>query len=545
MMNNLKHRIGTALGNERGETISSLAIGSLVSTVITLAVSATMVGMIAVQHKVEERTQTATGYASVEHSIRDALTWASDIPSAEARTDRFTTISTGIGSEDDCQASTWSKAGYRLTLTQQTYPAYSFHPTSGMPICQGVASLTTDSVISTDIPEDSQFIFISAQGKNLTRDGNMYRDEDSNETRIAGVRFEGENFRVHQIASRLTPENAHSIETGFVDGDDRGTEAKPGEVVALETAGVMKTLWDLKEAPRGTCERGERMITLPLRSRGEDELKADIYWGDGKRTDERTLTHCYEATEGKKHITVIGEVPSYGVTHQNGEYTGAGESVRSGQMRVNRALIEVEEFTEELKTTTLDLAFAGAENLTRVSNIPKTVASMNLTFFEGGNPTFGAVDMSNVFTLRGAFRDNTKFDQNLNGWKTGKVTDIQQMFDGATKYNQPMNRWDVRKVVNAKQAFAGATKMNQSLRSWDVQKIERFDSMLSGATNYSERLSNWNPRSAKSWDDFAKDTKLEQKHLPEKFRDPVIEEPAPSPSPSPSPTATPEASPSS
>lgn len=533
MMGNLKQRVHTALGNDRGETISSVAIGSLVSTVITLAVSASMVGMIAVQHKVEERTETATGYASVEHSIRDALTWASDIPSVEARSDRFTTISTGIGTEDDCQASTWSKEAHRLILTRQTYPDYSFHPTTGMPICQGKASLTTDSIMSTNIPDDARFVFLSAQGKTLERDGNVYRNEDKDETRIVGVLFEGGNFRVHQVASRLTPENAHSIETGFVDGDDRGTDAKPGEAVALKTTGVMKTVWDLKEAPRGTCEQGERMITLPLRSRGDSKLKADIYWGDGKRTDDGTLTHCYDATEGRKRITVIGEVPSYGMAHRGGQYTGVSDAVRDGQMRINRALVEVEEFTEELKTTTLDVAFAGAENLSHVGNIPKTVESMNLTFMEAGNPDFGTVDTSNVFSLRGAFKDNTKFDQNLNGWDTGKVTDLHQVFAGSTRYNQPMNRWNVRKVVNAQQAFKGATSLDQSLRSWDVSNTERFDAMFSGATNYSENLSNWNPKSAKSWGDFAKDTKLEQEDLPEEFRNPVTEEPTSSPTPTP------------
>ena len=136
MMGNLKQRVHTALGNDRGETISSVAIGSLVSTVITLAVSASMVGMIAVQHKVEERTETATGYASVEHRHSRRADLGFDIPSVEARSDRFTTISTGIGTEDDCQASTWSKEAHRLILTRQTYPDYSFTQPQACPFAR-------------------------------------------------------------------------------------------------------------------------------------------------------------------------------------------------------------------------------------------------------------------------------------------------------------------------------------------------------------------------------------------------------------------------
>ena len=71
-----------------------------------------------------------------------------------------------------------------------------------MPICQGKASLTTDSIMSTNIPDDARFVFLSAQGKTLERDGNVYRNEDKDETRIVGVLFEGGNFRVHQVASR-------------------------------------------------------------------------------------------------------------------------------------------------------------------------------------------------------------------------------------------------------------------------------------------------------------------------------------------------------
>ncbi|MGP5049302.1 BspA family leucine-rich repeat surface protein [Glutamicibacter ardleyensis] len=537
MRTTLKQRVLATLGNERGETISSLAIGSLASTVITLAVAASMVGMIAVQHQVEDRTETSTGYASVEHSLRDALTWASDIPSAEARGNRLTTISTGIGVEDHCQASTWTKADQKLTLTQQTYPSYTFHPTTGMPVCQGTAATNTNSIISTSIPEDAKFAYLSSTGKTLERDGKIYRNTDGDPTRIAGVHFEGGELSIHQIASRLTPENSHSIETGFVDGDDSNSDASPGESVALENTGVMKTVWDLSEAPRGTCDAGERMITLPLHSRGGDKLKADIYWGDGKRTDEKTLKHCYEASTGLKHITIIGEVPSYGVVHEGGKYTGVTNNVRDGQMRVNRALLEVKEFAKELKTTTLDAGFAGAKNLQQVENIPNTVESMNLTFMEGSNVEFGSVDTSNVFSLRGAFKDNTEFNRSINSWNTSKVTDLYQVFAGASKYDQPVNFWDVRKVTNVQQAFKDATAFNRSLRSWNVKNIERFDSMLEGAMSYSVSMTNWNPKSAKSWSHFAEGTLLDQEGWPKEFRDPV--EPAESPSPSPSPTPSP------
>ena len=533
MRTTLKQRALKALGNERGETISSLAIGSLASTVVTLAVSASMVGMIAVQQQVEERTETSTGYASVEHSLRDALTWASDIPGAEARSDRLTTISTGIGVEDHCQASTWAKAGQKLTLTQQTYPGYTFHPTTGMPICQGTATTNTDSVISTSIPGDAKFVYLSSTGKALERDGKIYRNDDGDPTRIAGVHLEGGELSIHQIASRLTPENSHSIETGFVDGDDSNNDATPGESVALKTTGVMKTVWDLSGAPRGTCDAGERMITLPLHSRGQDKLKIDIHWGDGKRTDEQTLKHCYEDTTGLKQVTIIGEVPSYGVAHEGGKYTGVTDSVRDGQMRVNKALVEVKEFTKELKTTTLDAGFAGAENLKRVESIPNTVTSMNLTFMEGSNVELGSVDTSNVFSLRGAFKNNTNFNRSINGWDTSEVTDLHQVFTGASNYDQPVNLWNVRGVTNAQQAFKDATAFSHSLRSWDVKNIERFDSMLEGATSYSVGLANWKPESAESWGNFAKGTLLEQEDLPKEFRDPVEPEESPSPSPTP------------
>merc|ERR1712153_169586 len=60
------------------------------------------------------------------------------------------------------------------------------------------------------------------------------------------------------------------------------------------------------------------------------------------------------------------------------------------------------------------------------------------------------------------------FDQNLNDWDVGKVTDMSNMFSSAVTFNAPLSSWNVAKLSKAASMFDTATRFNQNLTRWDT-----------------------------------------------------------------------------
>jgi len=79
------------------------------------------------------------------------------------------------------------------------------------------------------------------------------------------------------------------------------------------------------------------------------------------------------------------------------------------------------------------------------------------------------------------FRDNTAFNQNLNGWNTINVTRTQNAFSGATSYNQPMNNWNLGRVANMSDMFNGASSFNQDISTWDISSMTNAEFILLGS----------------------------------------------------------------
>ena len=98
--------------------------------------------------------------------------------------------------------------------------------------------------------------------------------------------------------------------------------------------------------------------------------------------------------------------------------------------------------------------------------------------------------------MRSMFEGATAFNQNIGGWDTAAVTNMDSMFYGATAFNQNIGDWDTSAVTKMDSMFEGATAFNQDLSQWDVSEVTEMANIFSSAelsaNNYDALITSWN-----------------------------------------------------
>jgi surface protein len=93
------------------------------------------------------------------------------------------------------------------------------------------------------------------------------------------------------------------------------------------------------------------------------------------------------------------------------------------------------------------------------------------------------------------FNGASAFNQDISGWNTANVTDMQNMFAGASKFNQDISSWDTRQVQIMVGMFANASSFDQDLSDWQVANVYNADFMFLNVTlstpNYDALLISW------------------------------------------------------
>ena len=129
----------------------------------------------------------------------------------------------------------------------------------------------------------------------------------------------------------------------------------------------------------------------------------------------------------------------------------------------------------------------------------------NWTFTTGSDiDAFGMFRAMNVFnsplnwgskTARftrtaGMFWYTENFNQDIDGWDTSNVTDMNSMFRDATAFNQSLNSWNVSSVENFSYMFNNASSFNQPLNDWDFKTSGDIDmrAMFRGAVGFNSSL---------------------------------------------------------
>ena len=87
---------------------------------------------------------------------------------------------------------------------------------------------------------------------------------------------------------------------------------------------------------------------------------------------------------------------------------------------------------------------------------------------------------------------NQQFNDDINAWNVGQVTNMHAMFHRAFRFNQELNAWNVNNVVDMAYTFMLATSFDQELDSWDVSQVTSMYATFFGAPNFNQQLNTWN-----------------------------------------------------
>jgi hypothetical protein len=84
------------------------------------------------------------------------------------------------------------------------------------------------------------------------------------------------------------------------------------------------------------------------------------------------------------------------------------------------------------------------------------------------------------------------FNQSLNTWNMGLVTNTAGMFYGTKVFNGSISAWNMSNVTNMSEMFYGTLVFNQNIGAWDVGHVTNMNKMFYGATAFNQNIGAWN-----------------------------------------------------
>lgn len=321
-----------------------------------------------------------------------------------------------------------------------------------------LAQLKTKQLFNIELKEGSQTV--SADGNICTAADQVAGTYSAAVKSASGTVFIASSENPRPIKA---PPNS---ETCIGKVNDQG-QLEPPIPVVVDTRAKMVTTWD-------TSLPGCSTIILPI----EGATGIGVDWGDGTKDNSITSnnpTHTY-STGGQKTVTSYGQFYHWGTASAN----------------TNPCLLNVT-LWEETGTKSLWYGFAGATNLTAISNIPSGIENLANTFSGATkfNQNINNWDVSNVTDMQGIFSDTTNFNQPLNNWNTSNVNNLRNAFGGAIAFNQNINNWDVSSVTDMGGVFFNTAAYNQPLFNWNMSAVETTRAMFSGAKAFNSSINGW------------------------------------------------------
>ena len=146
-------------------------------------------------------------------------------------------------------------------------------------------------------------------------------------------------------------------------------------------------------------------------------------------------------------------------------------------------------------------AIEGPDGVTyTLTDSAKNVFTGQLTTMEGlfryqrFNGDINYWDVSNVTSLKRAFRDNKYFNGDLSSWDVSSVTDMTETFRSAV-FNGDITSWDVSSVTNMYLTFYNTRNFNQNITGWDVSNVSIFNRTFLYARGFDQDIRAWSVKS--------------------------------------------------
>ncbi|MFV0505841.1 MAG: BspA family leucine-rich repeat surface protein [Bacteroidales bacterium] len=236
-------------------------------------------------------------------------------------------------------------------------------------------------------------------------------------------------------------------------------------------------------------------IFIPVPDVSDNDAGYDFYisWGDGSEIERLTsfpYKHSY-ADAGTYMVKITGTFPAI---------CFGAEDLEGSDLPLK---IKTVEQWGTIEWKYMGYAFTGCENLTinKDAGKPDLSGVNNMAYMFGNalmmnSENLKAWDVSKVTNFQNMFEGAQTFNQDLSSWNVGAATNMEGMFFGAIKFNQNLSSWDVSKVINMSEMFKNAKAFDQSLASWQISVLTDADKMFEGAklsvANYDATLISWN-----------------------------------------------------
>ena len=282
-------------------------------------------------------------------------------------------------------------------------------------------------------------------------------------------------YKFNQDLSKWCVTNITSYPNGFASEANAWTQPKP--------------VW-------GTCPKQD-----PLPSDEDGIFKFTVTGASQRDTMSLSLTDPVGEWRLMRGDTLVRDSSSYGnvVNFTNGnnevcDYTfiGAGTSITLGTIagRDDVTLVEITKLPTAVQGFSFPMRNA---NLVVPDVLPTNITSLKHAFNENYkfNQDLSKWDTSNVTDMTYTFAFAKAFNGSIGSWNTKSVTTMNSMFFGATAFNQPIGDWDVSNVTHMGGMFNQASAFNKPIGLWLVGKVTDMSSMFSEAKAFNQDISDW------------------------------------------------------
>ena len=205
-----------------------------------------------------------------------------------------------------------------------------------------------------------------------------------------------------------------------------------------------------------------------------------IDWGDGTIEDDvhGSQTHTYDSA-GDHTVRISGDITE----------------IRLDNHADAHKLVSIDQWGDS-QWTSMYSAFRGASNMTyNAADVPdlSRVTDMD-NMFDGASSFDGdlsAWDVSNVNDMSYMFKDATSFNSDISAWDVSNVNDMSEMFWHASSFDGDVSDWDVSRVTDMYGMFANASSFNGDVSNWDVSRVTDMVDMFNRAISFNGDVSNW------------------------------------------------------